>query len=77
MACQQLLNPIIGSPCFFQARVVDRVGSQAYTLNVYIMVDPAHSKKKESNRTAFAVVGVDANFNKYLLDGACHRMTLV
>ena len=40
------------------------------------MVDPAHSKKKESNRTAFAVVGVDSNFNKYLLDGACHRMTL-
>jgi len=40
------------------------------------MVDHAHSKKKESNRTAMAVVGVDSNFNKFLLDGCCHRMTL-
>ena len=40
------------------------------------MCDPAHSKKKESNRTAIAVVGVDSNYNKYILDGVCHRMAL-
>ena len=40
------------------------------------MVDPASSKKKESNRTAMCVVGVDANYNKFLLDGVCHRLSL-
>ena len=45
-------------------------------MNAYIMVDPASSKKKSSNRTAVAVVGVDPNYNKYLLDGVCHRMSL-
>ena len=76
VACQQLLNPIIGSDVSFKQEWWTEWEVRPYTLNVYIMVDPAHSKKKESNRTAFAVVGVDANFNKYLLDGACHRMTL-
>jgi hypothetical protein len=76
VACQQLLNPIVGSDVSFKQEWWNEWEVRPYTLNVYIMVDPAHSKKKESNRTAFAVVGVDANFNKYLLDGACHRMTL-
>lgn len=76
VACQQLLNPIIGSDVSFKQEWWTEWEVRPYTLNVYIMVDPAHSKKKESNRTAFAVVGVDSNFNKYLLDGACHRMTL-
>jgi hypothetical protein len=76
VACQQLLNPIIGSDVSFKQEWWTEWEIRPYTLNVYIMVDPAHSKKKESNRTAFAVVGVDGNFNKYLLDGACHRMSL-
>lgn len=46
------------------------------TLNVYIMVDPASSKRKKSDNTAMAVVGVDAARNKYLLDGYCHKMNL-
>lgn len=46
------------------------------TLNVYIMVDPASSKKKNSDSTAVAVIGVDTNRNKYLLDGYCHKMNL-
>ncbi len=76
VACQQLLNPIVGSDVSFKDEWWNEWEVRPYTMNVYIMVDPAHSKKKESNRTAFAVVGVDANFNKYLLDGACHRMSL-
>ena len=40
------------------------------------MCDPAHSRKRESNRTAIAVVGVDSNYNKFLLDGVCHRLSL-
>jgi hypothetical protein len=76
VACQQLLNPIIGSDISFQEEWWREWEVRPYTLNVYIMVDPAHSKKKESNRTAMAVVGVDANYNKFLLDGFCHRMSL-
>ena len=76
VACQQLLNPIAGSDVSFKDEWWTEYEVRPYVINVYIMVDPAHSKKKESNRTAMAVVGVDSNFNKFLLDGCCHRMTL-
>jgi hypothetical protein len=46
------------------------------TLNVYIMADPASSKKKNSDNTGIAVIGVDSARNKYLLDGFCHKMNL-
>jgi hypothetical protein len=45
-------------------------------MNVYIMVDPARSKKKDSAKTAVAVIGVDYALNKYLLDGFNHKMDL-
>ena len=76
VACQQLLNPIVGSDIAFKEEWWQEWEVRPYTMNVYIMCDPAHSRKKESNRTAFAVVGVDANYNKFLLDGICHRMSL-
>jgi hypothetical protein len=46
------------------------------TLNVAIFVDPSKGKTKRSDRTAMAVVGIDSNSNKFLLDGFCHRMNL-
>jgi len=76
VACQQLLNPIAGSDVAFKQEWWNEWEIRPYTLNVYIMCDPAHSRKKESNRTAIAVVGVDANYNKFLLDGVCHRLSL-
>tara|TARA_R100001086_G_scaffold178859_1_gene99134 strand:- start:156 stop:1817 length:1662 start_codon:yes stop_codon:yes gene_type:complete len=76
VACQQLLDPIAGSDIAFKMDWWLEWEVRPYTLNVYIMCDPAHSKKKESNRTAIAVVGVDSNYNKYVLDGVCHRMAL-
>ena len=76
VACQQLLNPIAGSDIAFKEEWWQQWEVRPYTMNVYLMCDPAHSKKKTSNRTAMAVVGVDANYNKFLLDGLCHRLSL-
>jgi len=76
VACQQLLNPIEGSDIAFKEEWWHEWEIRPYTLNVYVMCDPAHSRKKGSNRTAISVVGVDANYNKFLLDGVCHRLSL-
>tara|TARA_R100000049_G_C1944208_1_gene88876 strand:- start:575 stop:2020 length:1446 start_codon:yes stop_codon:yes gene_type:complete len=76
VACQQLLNPIAGSDIAFKEEWWNEWEIRPYTMNAYIMCDPAHSRKRESNRTAIAVVGVDANYNKFLLDGVCHRLSL-
>ena len=76
LACQMLQNPIAGSEQVFKPEWIRRIEVRPRTLNIYILCDPAHSKKATSDRTAIAVVGVDHAFNKYLLDGMCHRMNL-
>lgn len=76
IACQFLQNPTVGEQAFFDARDLRQYEIRPATLNVYIMADPARSKKKGSANSAFAVVGIDAGRNKYLLDGANHRMDL-
>lgn len=43
---------------------------------IYILVDAASSKKKNSDNTAMAVVGLGADGNKYLLDGVRKRLSL-
>lgn len=76
IACQQLMNPAAGNEAMFRKEWLRFIDIRPATLNVYIMCDPAHSKKKESDNTAFAVIGVDASNNKFLLDGARHKMGL-
>ncbi|ROH87996.1 hypothetical protein ED236_00440 [Pseudomethylobacillus aquaticus] len=76
IACQQLQNPIAGSQAMFKKEHLRFMEVRPKFLNVYIMVDPASSKKKGSDRTAMAVVGVDPQMNKWLLDGYCHKMNL-
>mgnify|MGYP006384181619 FL=1 len=75
-ACQLLQNPIAGSEQDLKTEWIRTYELRPTTLNVYILGDPADSKEKVSSNTAFAVVGVDAAHNKYLLDGACHKMNL-
>jgi hypothetical protein len=76
IACQQLMNPAAGNEAMFNKDWLKFIDIRPATLNVYIMVDPANSKKKESDNTAMAVVGVDAGSNRYLLDGYRHKMGL-
>ena len=77
VATQYLQNPVAGTQQEFLIDWIRRWEVRPETLNVYILVDPAGNEKKNNNcNSAFAVIGVDANWNKYLLDGACHKMGL-
>jgi hypothetical protein len=76
IACQQLMNPAAGNESMFKKEWLSFLDIRPATLNVYIMVDPANSKKKGSDNTAMAVVGVDSGGNRYLLDGYRHKMGL-
>lgn len=76
IACQMLQNPLAGQQAMFNAMDLVRWEVRPATLNVYILGDPARSRKKGSANTAYAVIGVDAQRNKYLLDGFNHRMDL-
>lgn len=76
LACQYMQNPLSG-----QNRMFDITDLQVYevrpeTLAVYVLCDPARSKKKGSDNTAIMVIGLDYALNKYLLDGFNHKMDL-
>ncbi len=77
IACQQLQNPNEGGGRELEPEWLRTYELRPETLNVYILCDYAGSRKSTgSSNTAMAVVGVDAQMNKYILDGACHRMNL-
>lgn len=76
IACQQLLNPAAGQQAMFKKEWLKFLDVRPSILNVYLMVDPASSKKKGSDNTGMAVVGIDASNNKFLLDGRRHKMGL-
>lgn len=76
IACQQLQNPAAGQQAMFKKDNLRFTDIRPATLNIYIMVDPASSKKKGSDSTAMPVIAVDAQRNKYLIDGFCHKMNL-
>ena len=75
-ACQMLLNPIAGSEQDLKPEWIRTWEVRPHTLNVFILCDPADSKDRAACNTAMAVVGLDTAHNKYLLDGACHKMNL-
>jgi len=76
IACQYLQNPLSGEQRIFNVEDIQAYEIRPHTLNVYIMCDPARSKKKDSANTAIIVVGIDYASNKFLLDGFNHKMDL-
>jgi len=77
IATQMLQNPLAGSQRWFDPDDLQIYQARPESLMVYIMIDPARSKKKGSANTAMAVVGIDFQGNKYLLDGFDHKMDLL
>lgn len=76
ISCQMLANPLAGHQRMFDIQDLRVYEVRPETLAVYIMVDPARSKKADSDGTAIVVIGVDYAMNKYLLDGFNHKMDL-
>ena len=76
LAAQMLQNPAAGNNAIFNKEWLKFSDIRPATLNVYILCDPASSKKKGSDRTAIPVIGIDSAGNRWLLDGYHHRMTL-
>ena len=71
-----LQNPQEGSTSAFEIAWLKSWDVRPELLNIYIIVDPSGGKKRTSDRTAMAVIGVDSRLNKYFLDGYRHRMKL-
>jgi len=76
IACQYLQNPLAGAHTAFDPAWIRRYEVRPTIVNAYLLVDPARSRKKTSDRTAMGIILVDTFLNRYLADGACHRMSL-
>ena len=76
IACQYLQNPLSGQQRMFNIEDLQVYEVRPSALAVYVLCDPARSKKKDSANTAIMVIGLDYALNKYLLDGMNHKMDL-
>lgn len=75
--CQLFNNPVADNTMGFKAEWVQYYNKiDKTTLNIYIVVDPANEKKKNSDYTVMWVIGIDENENYYLLDGIKDRLNL-
>jgi predicted phage terminase large subunit-like protein len=76
--CQMLQNPTSESQQSFDLEWLRyyTVEPDLHSLNVYIVVDPAHSKKKSSDFSVMLVIGLAEDRNYYLLDGLRRRLNL-
>ena len=77
ISCQMLGNPLAGHQRMFDINDLQAYEIRPDTLAIYILVDPARSKKRDSDATAMVVLGLDYAMNKYLLDGYNHKMDLM
>lgn len=76
VSCQLLCNPLAGNQRMFDAEDLVEYEVRPETLMVYLLIDPARSKKKDSAHTAMIVLGLSVGGAKFLLDGFDHKMDL-
>src|SRR6516225_11030473 len=78
-AAQHLLDPAAERDQAFHddwLRYFDPDEGSTDEMHKYILVDPASSKKRGSDFTVIAVIGLGADENYYLLDGVRDRLNL-
>ncbi len=75
-SAQMLQRPVSKGTATFDIEHLKFADVRPRTLNVAILGDPAHSKRKGSDRTAILVIAKDAQRNLWLLDGYNHKMNL-
>ncbi len=75
VACDYMMNPITDATAIFDVKKLKKFDT-VRPMDVFILVDPADSKKEKSDRTAMLVIGVDEYHNKYLLDGIADKLEL-
>ncbi len=77
---QMLCDPLSGSVSGFKRSWINYYSRDPWEesegKNVYILVDPANSKRKDNDYTAMNVVGLGADGNYYLLDIVRARLNL-
>ena len=76
--CQMLQDPKADSASGFRAEWFKYYTTEPELdlLNIYIVVDPAHSKKAGSDFTSMWVIGLGADRNYYILDGVRDKLNL-
>lgn len=76
-ACQLLQNPRADSAQGMKEEWLRYyTPSEHHSHNVYMLVDPAHAKKKDSDYTCISVIGLGADKNYYLIDMMRDRLNL-
>lgn len=76
-SCQLFLNPVADSGQSFRREWIQYWGASHYnSLNRYITVDPANSKKADSDWTVFTVHGLGADKNYYVIKRIRDRLGL-
>ena len=80
-ACQMLQNPLADNAMgfkkeWFQTLPSDTKSSFGQSMNRYILVDPASSKKEGSDYTSMWVIGLNYDGFYYVLDGVHDRLAL-
>ena len=75
-ASQMLQKPISKATATFDINHLRFAEIRPKTVNIFILGDPANSKKRDSDRTGFAVLAMDAQRNFFLVDGYNHKMNL-
>jgi len=75
--CQMLLNPIADKLEGFERDWLQYYDTRVFTgMNIYLLCDPANSKKKYSDYTVFTVIGLGSDNNYYLIDMIRDRLNL-